>query len=80
MAAVARSDLLYKPLWSFISTCCSVGVGDGGARNAPPPEKNQEKYFSVNYHLKFEHFSGKYHLTRSLAIAGRPCDAKACQG
>jgi len=34
-------------------------VGDVGGACRPPPPKNLEKYFSVNYHVKFGQFSGK---------------------
>jgi len=38
-----------------------IGVGAGGRGHMPPPLKFGKKIFSVNYHVKFGHFSGKNH-------------------
>jgi len=45
----------------------TIGIGDGGGgqgmknRGAHAP-KNSGQIFSGNYHVKFRHFSGKYHV------------------
>jgi len=41
-----------------------TGVGNKGGMGArPPPHKKKSgEIFSANYHAKFGHFSGKYHV------------------
>ena len=35
----------------------------------PPPQKKKSgKFFSGNYHVKFGHFSGKYHKNSGILI------------
>jgi len=49
----------------------AIGVGDGGRGARAPPPKIREKYLSGNYHVKFGHFSGKYHKNSGILILFR---------
>ena len=44
---------------NLIATTTTIHAGDGGAEEEGGI---REKYLSVNYHVKFGHFSGNYHV------------------
>jgi len=64
-----------------LSICLSVRLPHYGAskRTELHEQKQSERSYTAVWSLKFELFCGIV-MTRSSAIAGRPCDAIACQG